>query len=467
MIARGEYIEVLIEKFADGGRSLARVDGFVVFVPWAAPGDRVRARVYKKKKGYAEAAIEEVLSPSALRVPPACAYFGSCGGCRWQHVEYQAQLDAKTESVHDALARVGQFADISVRPAIGSAKRYFYRNKMEFSFSANRWLTRAEIDSGGRFDTRFALGLHVPGHFDKVLDVHECHLQSTASAEMVNRIRDFVREQGWPPWNIRKHTGFLRHLVIRTGERTGDVMVNLVTNGFDAERMGEMAAFLQQDFPDVTTFVNTIHTGKAQTAVWRTDRNRVRSWRHSRPDRAAYVRDCAQFLFSDQYGPGRAVVRDGARFRRTATGGQGLRFVLRRRDYLHLCGGRRTLRDGRRTHRRSGQECARKRPDQWRGQLHLRAGRYGDRVRRRFRGAVRGGGCAARRSAAGGLHPKVVEQIGASGPDRFVYASCNPRTQARDLGLLRDAYRIEAAQPVDLFPHTPHIENVVKLRRKT
>ena len=467
MIARGDCIEADIEKFADGGKSLARVDGFVVFVPWAAPGDRVRARVYKKKKSYAEAAIEEVLSPSALRVPPVCAYFGSCGGCRWQHVEYQAQLDAKTESVQDALVRVGGFAEASARPAIGSAKRYFYRNKMEFSFSANRWLTRAEIDSGGRFDTRFALGLHVPGQFDKVLDVHECHLQSTASADMVNRIRDFVQEKGWAPWHIRKHTGFLRHLVIRTGERTGDVMVNLVTNGFDAERMGEMATFLQQDFPDVTTFVNTIHTGKAQTAFG---------------ERIETV--FGPGVIRDRIGPHTFEIAPNSFFQTNTAQAEQLYETVR--DFADL------------------------QPEDRVYDLYCGAGTISifvaDAVRcvtgvelieeavRNARANARTNGVdnctfvqgdmatvfdddfAARYGAAdvllvdpprAGLHPKVVEQIGASGPERFVYASCNPRTQARDLGLLRDAYRIEAVQPVDLFPHTPHIENVVKLRRKT
>ena len=466
MIARGAEIEVPIEKFAAGGRSLARVDGFVVFVPWAVPGDRVRARVYKKKKAYAEAAIEEVLAPSALRVSPPCPYFGTCGGCRWQHVKYQAQLDAKTDNVRDALTRIGQFEEVSVRPAIGSEKRYFYRNKMEFSFSANRWLTRAEIDSGGRFDTRFALGLHVPGHFDKVLDVRECHLQSVASYEMVNRIRDFVREKGWPPWRIRKHTGFLRHLVIRTGERTGEIMVNLVTNGFDAERMGEMAAFLRQDSPDVTTFVNTIHTGKAQTAFG----ERVETL--SGPG-----------VIRDRIGPHTFEIAPNSFFQTNTA--QAERLYETVRDFAELqpedrvydlyCGAgtisifvadavrcvtgveriAESVRDARANAEANGvKNCTFVQGDM--------PTAFGPDFAERYGAAD----VLLVDPPRAGLHPKVVGQIGASGPERFVYVSCNPGTQARDLGLLRDAYRIEAVQPVDMFPHTPHVENVVKLRRK-
>ncbi|MEX0600053.1 MAG: TRAM domain-containing protein, partial [Rhodothermales bacterium] len=188
MVKRGERLELHIDKFADRGKSLARKDGFVIFVPGGVPGDHVRARVYKKKKSFAEAEIEEVLSPSVLRTAARCYYFGTCGGCKWQHVDYDAQLDAKTQSVEDALVHNGGFEDVDVRPAIGSEKIYYYRNKMEFSFSAGRWLTREEIDTGRDFDTSFALGLHVPGTFDKVLDLKECHLQSPTSRALVNGV---------------------------------------------------------------------------------------------------------------------------------------------------------------------------------------------------------------------------------------------------------------------------------------
>lgn len=464
-LKRGDQVDLDIEKFADKGKSLARRNGYVVFVPGAVPGDRVRARIGKSKRSYAEAHLEEVLEPSPLRTQPRCFYFGTCGGCKWQHVEYQAQVDAKTQSVHDALVHNGGFKDVVVRPAIGSDNIYFYRNKMEFSFAASRWLTRDEIDSGESFDTDFALGLHVPGFFDKVLDIHECHLQSVRSVELVNAVRAFAKEHAWPPWDIRKHVGYLRHLVIRTGERTGELMANLVTNGFDEERIAHLAGHLQDEFPDITTFVNTINTGKAQTA------------------------------FGEEiktiYGPG--VIRDyigrhvfqiapNAFFQTNTVGAERLYDVAR--EFCDL------------------------RPDDLVYDLYCGAGTisiYVADAARRVVGIelIEEAVANARENAAengidncefevgdmltlfdldflerhghpdvlivdpprAGMHPKVVARIAEYGPARFVYVSCNPQTQARDLQMLVDHYRIEAVQPVDMFPHTHHIENVIKLRR--
>lgn len=438
----------------------------MVFVPWAVPGDRVRARVFRKKKKYAEAEVEDLLEPSDLRTEPRCFYFGTCGGCKWQHVNYRAQLDAKTDSVRDALIHTGSMHDVEVRPALGSEKVYFYRNKMEFSFSANRWLTREEIDSGKDFDTDFALGLHVPGNFDKVLDLHECHLQSILSREIVNAVRSFAKERRWAPWHIRKHNGYLRHLVIRTGERTGEVMVNVVTNGFDEGRMNELAAFLGERFPDVTTLVNTINTSHGQTAFGEEIRTiygpgviRDRIGRHTfeiaanaffqtntaqaerlyeitrsfaelRPDDLVYDLYCGAgtisiFIAADV----RKVVGielieeavENARANADANGVENCEFVAG--DMLHVFDGDFMQRHGR--------------PD-----------------------------VLVVDPPRAGLHPKVVERLAEHGPQRFVYVSCNPQTQARDVDLLRDAYAIEEVQPVDMFPHTHHVESVIKLRRR-
>ena len=186
-IKRGQHIELEIEKFADKGKSLARVDGFVVFVHGAVPGDRVRAYVFKKKKSYAEAKIDEVLKPSDLRTTPRCRYADECGGCKWQHVTYEAQLDAKRQSVEETFAYQSDFSDIEVPPVLGCEEPYRYRNKMDFDFSADRWLTAAEIDTGKDFDTDFAVGLHVPGNFFKVLDLEECHLPSAVTPKAAQR----------------------------------------------------------------------------------------------------------------------------------------------------------------------------------------------------------------------------------------------------------------------------------------
>ena len=428
------------------------------------PGDRIRARVAKARKKYAEAQLEEVIEPSTLRTEPRCFYFGTCGGCKWQHVDYQAQLDAKTDSVRDALVRTGGIEDVDVRPAIGSEKVYFYRNKMEFSFSASRWLTREEIDSGRDFDTDFALGLHVPGNFDKVLDLHECHLQSLLSREIVNSVRAFARDREWAPWDIRKHVGFLRHLVIRTGERTGEVMVNLVTNGFEEERMADLAEHLRRDFPAVTTFVNTINTSKAQTAFGEkihvifgpgVIHDRIGEFTFEIAANAFFQTNTAQAerLY--------AVARDFA--------------GLRPDDLVYdlYCGaGTISISLAGHVKRVVGVELideavANARANAAANEVHNCTFVAGDMLEvfnEQFVAQYGGPDLLIVDPPRAGLHPKVADRIAAFGPERFVYVSCNPQTQARDLSVMKEAYRIEAVQPVDLFPHTHHVETVAKLR---
>lgn len=454
-----------IEKFADRGKSLARTDGLVVFVPWAVPGDRVRARVFKKKKSYAEAEITELLEPSALRTEPRCFYFGTCGGCKWQHVDYPAQLDAKTQSVREALIHTGGFEDVEVERAIGSQKVYFYRNKMEFSFSASRWLTREEINSGREFDTNFALGLHVPGTFDKVLDLHECHLQSPTSRELVNGVRALAKEHGWEPWHIRRHTGFLRHLVIRTGERTGEIMVDLVTNGFDGAKIKVAADFLRRDFPEVTTFVNTINSGKAQTAFGEETRTIFGSG-----------------VIHDRVGPFTFEIAPNAFFQTNTAQAETLYEVaktfaeLQAGDLVYdlYCGaGTISIFLADAVRRVVGIELIDEAVQNARANAAANdvtnctfvTGDMRDLFNRTFIEEHGQPDVLVVDPPRAGMHPKVVEHVAELGPERFVYVSCNPQTQARDIEMLGDAYRIEAVQPVDLFPHTHHVENVIKLRR--
>ncbi len=435
-------------------------------MPWAVPGDRIRARVFKTKKNFAEASLEELLEPSELRTEPRCFYFGTCGGCKWQHVDYQAQLEAKTNSVRDALIHTGGFDDVRVSPAIGSEKVYFYRNKMEFSFSANRWLTREEIDSGRDFDTDFALGLHVPGNFDKVLDLHECHLQAPLSRALVNSVRAFAKERDWAPWHIRKHTGYLRHLVIRTGERTGEVMVNVVTNGFDEERMAEFAEHLRSEFPEVTTLVNTINTSKAQTAF-------------GEEIRVIY----GSGVIHDQIGKYTFEIAANAFFQTNTAQAERLYEIARgfagltADDVVYdlYCGaGTISIFAADQVAKVIGVELIDEAVENARANAASNgvenctfvAGDMLEVFDRDFLGAHGAPDVLIVDPPRAGLHPKVAERIASFGPERFVYVSCNPQTQARDLSMMKEAYDIEAVQPVDLFPHTHHVETVAKLRRR-
>ncbi len=462
---RGKTIELTIEKFADKGMALARVDGFVVLVREGVPGDRVNARIYKKKKNYAEAEIEDVLEPSDLRTEPRCYYFSTCGGCRWQHVSYDAQLQAKKESVEGALIHQGGFdlEQVEVRPTIGAPDIYFYRNKMEFSFSAQRWLTPEEIATGKDFDTDFALGLHVPGNPFKVLDLHECHLQSEVSQRLVNGVRDFAKKHEWAPWHIRKHEGFLRHLVIRQAANTGDLMVNLVTNGYDEERMELLSGFLQREFPEVTTLVNTINTGVAQTAFGE-----------------AIHTIYGPGVIHDKIGSYRFQIASNAFFQTNTRQAERLYEVAKSFGnfqpddlvYDLYCGaGTISIYIADAVKRVVGVELVEEAVANAKTNAELNgvdncsfvSGDMkelftADFVEQHGRPDV-----LLVDPPRGGMHPDVVKQIRALRPPRFVYVSCNPQTQARDLSMLSGAYTIEDVQPVDLFPHTQHIENVVSL----
>ncbi len=464
-LTKGTEIVLDIEKFADRGKSLAQIDGYVVFVNGAVPGDKIRARIFKRKKNYAEGRLLEVLTESPLRTKARCPYFGPCGGCKWQHVAYAAQCEAKRQLVEEALTHQGGMEAPVVSPTLGAKEIYFYRNKMEFSFSAERWLTPEEIASDERFDTHFALGLHAPGNFSKVIDLNQCHLQSEMSVKIVNEIRTFTRSLGWKPWNIRRHNGFLRHLVIRTGEHTGELMVNLVTNGFAAERMTELGAHLQKTLPEVTTFVNTVNTGVAQTAFGE-----------------AIHTIYGPGVIHDCIGPHRFEIAPNAFFQTNTKQAEQLYRVvrefaeLRSDDLLYdlYCGAGTIslfVADG--VRQVVGVELIEEAVANARANAEANGVtnctfRSGDLMRMFTPEFVTTHGhpdVLIVDPPRAGMHKKVVAQIARLQPERFVYVSCNPQSQAQDLAMLKDAYAVEAVQPVDLFPHTHHIENVVKLRR--
>jgi 23S rRNA (uracil1939-C5)-methyltransferase len=484
-LQRGDEVALTIEKFADRGKSLARLAGedgappggragYVVFVEGAVPGDRVRARVFKRKKAFAEARLLEVLEPSPLRTAPRCAYFEACGGCKWQHVRYEAQLEMKRQTVADALAHAGGFdlaaLGVDVRPTLGADRDegsggvYFYRNKMEFSFSAQRWLTDWEIASGEAHDRGFALGLHVPGRFDRVLDLRACYLQSEWSVRLVNGVRDFAKAHGWRPWDPKRQRGYLRHLVIRQPAHTDDRMVNLVTSHEDDARMDAFAGWLRAGFPGVKTLINTINSSPAQTAFGE-----------------KMVTVFGPGVVRDRLGRYTFEIAANAFFQTNTRQAERLYEVaaafadLRPGDLVYdlYCGaGTIALYVSDRVRRVVGVELIEEAVRNARanaaangvGNCHFVAG---DMLKLFTPAFVEEHGrpdVLIVDPPRAGMHPKVVAQVARLRPERLVYVSCNPQTQARDLALLGDRYRIRAVQPVDLFPHTHHVENVVALQ---
>jgi len=465
-LKKGSIVELEIEKFADKGKSLSRLDGYVVFVAGAVPGDKITARVFKKRKKFAEAALVDILEPSPLRTDPKCKYFLTCGGCKWQHVDYQAQLDAKRQSVQDAFEHHGGFESVEVLGTIGAEETYYYRNKMEFSFSAGRWLTPDEISSGDEFDTSFALGLHVPGNFAKVLDLTECHLQSELSASIVNGVRAFALKKDWKPWHPRKHVGYLRHLVIREARNTDELMINLVTSHYDIDRIKVFSKFLKKEFPQVTTLVNTINSTPAQTAFG--------SEMHT---------VFGDGVIHDRIGDATFEIASNAFFQTNTVQAEILYKVaaefaeLKPDDLVYdLYSGAGTITCYLAPHvkhvvgveliEEAVQNARRNAED---NKIENVSFVTGDMLRLFNSSFIAKHGTPnvlIVDPPRAGLHPKVVAQIAALAPDRFVYISCNPLTQARDLAMMSEVYDVEKVQPVDLFPHTHHIESVALLRKK-
>ena len=473
---RGEELRLTVERFAAEGKTVARFEGLVVFVHGGVPGDDVRVRVSKVKKSFLEAEVTQILTPSPLRIEPRCRYFGVCGGCTWQHVGYDAQAVFKRQHVIDALERVGGFRGIEVNPALGAEEVFYYRNKMEFSFGT-RWRTKNEMAAADRDAEasgeaeRFALGLHIPGRFDRVLDIEECFLQSETSVRIVNTVRAFCLEQRLPVYSTQNHEGYLRNLVVRESKRTGDVMINLVTKDDRPEVMKALCARLLASIPFVTTIVNNITSRLSQVAVGDTEK--------------AY------------HGPGYILEMLGKRtyrvsansfFQTNTSQAERLYEAVRRMAHfepgdlvfdlysgtgtiaLHIADDVREV-IGIETVGSAVADAERNAALNKVRNCRFVRGELKDTLSRDMQWFSPG----ARPDVVivdpprAGLHEHVVRQLLRLAPRRIVYVSCNPATQARDLKLLaaEGVFLPDEVQPVDMFPHTYHIENVVSLVRAT
>lgn len=466
MLSRDDVIELEIESAAYEGKSVGRIDGLVVFVPFAVPGDRVLARVVKRRRRYAEARIEEVLRASADRVEPRCVYFGTCGGCRLQNVAYARQIEAKREQVASLLERIGQFKNPPVAATLPSPSPFFYRNKMEFSFGNRRWLTKEEIAAEGRVDRDFALGLHIPGRFDRILDLHECHLQSEWTPRLVNRVRELALEEGWEAYDTIENRGFLRNLIVRMARRTGQTMVVLVTAFSEPSRLEILGSRLQEEFPAVTTLINSVNstrspvpTGEHESVIFGPgfieERMgdllfRITPWAFFQPNSlqaerlfgvvAEYSRMSPDDLLFDLYcGLGSIGLLLASRVRRVVgveSHPEAVRLAMLNAEQNGV----------RNSAFHAGDALMALKPD-----FQRRHGKPDTVILDPPRV---------------GLHPDVARALIRARPPRIVYTSCNPATLARDLQLLSEHYQLEAVQPVDMFPQTFHIETVAALSRK-
>jgi len=469
---KNDVIRLRIEALAFGGQGVAHTDeGFTVFVRNALPEQEVDVKIVKKRKNYAEAIINRVVSASRFQVEPRCSYYGACGGCLLQHLDYAEQLVQKQRQVIETIEHIGGFQDLTMLSIMPSPEQYYYRNKMEFSFSNRRWLTHSEISSQQIFDNNFCLGLHAPGRFDKVVDVHCCFLLSERSNLVLNQIRAFAKNSQLAPYTTQDHSGYWRFVVIRESKQLDGMMVNLVTAADSAgdRLLEQLAQQLTTTFPFITTVVHNINKKKAQIAVG--DEERILfgpGYIEEKLDDLIY-RISANSFFQTNSAQAENM------YRLIAQWGD---FNKDQVVYDLYCGaGSIALFIANKVQKVVGFEIVAQALRD--AELNSRINRIancefveGD-LKDQFADPAK---VLARYDwpaiiiidpPRSGMHPSLPDKIVQLQPNTIFYVSCNPATLARDLKLIcQDKYRIDLIQPIDMFPHTAHCETVVRLLKK-
>ena len=458
---------IRIESVAAEGKALAHTeDGMVVFVPFAVPDDIVDIKVTKKKKNYMEGVVSRIVTPSPSRLEPFCTHFGICGGCKWQPLPYEMQLEAKRQQVYDQLVRIGHLEVPEIRPTLPSPRTKLYRNKLEFSFSSKRWILPEEDPENIPPQDRAGLGFHVGKFFDKVLDIKQCHLQKEPS----NKIRLFAKEyavsHGLKFFDIRENKGFVRNMFVRTTE-SGEVMVIMCFFHEDRKVREGMLDAMIEAFPEITSLYYVINT-KLNDSI---------------NDQECVLYKGSDAIYESMEG---LKFRIGPKSFYQTNSLQAERLYKVARDFAALTGDELVydLYTGTGTIAQFVACKARKVigieyvpeaiEDAW---ANARANGIdncefiaGDMKDILTDGFVKEKGrpdVIILDPPRAGIHPDVAKVILGASPARIVYVSCNPASQARDLAVLGEKYRITAVQPVDMFPHTQHVENVCALELKT
>lgn len=472
------YLEnIEIEATAAEGNGLAHVDGKVVFVRQGIPGDIVDIQVNKVRSGYSQGFIARMVKPSPSRLNPFCEHFGDCGGCTWQTLPYDMQIAFKQQQVVDQLTRIGHLELPEVSPILGSGKTDHYRNKLEYTFSNRRWLLAGEDYSVLSDEERLGLGFHVSGFFDKVLDIKECHLQREPSNAIRLFIKKYAVEHGLSFYDLRQNVGFLRTMVVRTTS-TGENMLVLC---FGGDAMGEDARPAQEAlleavrtrFPEITSLyyvINpkgndnfsdlpcTLYSG-SEAVYERMEDLRFKigpkSFYQTNSEQAyrlySVVRDFVREGVSNRLETDKPVIYDLY----TGTGTIALFLASLAAKVVGIEYVPEAIEDARVNARENGIDNA-----------EFFAGDMKDVLNAGFIAEHGEPGIVVLDPPRAGIHPDVARVLLACAPKRMVYVSCNPATQARDLAVFSSMYDIIHVQPVDMFPHTTHVENVVSLVRR-
>lgn len=456
---------VEIKDVAAEGNSIARVDDKVVFIPFGAPGDIVDVKIDRRRKNYSEGHIERIVTPSAIRVEPPCSHFGTCGGCRWQHLPYEFQLKCKQQQVVDALERIAKVGLPEISPIKGSERIWEYRNKMEYTFSNRCWLTFEQLRSGEDVPDRTAAGFHIPGAFDKVLDIERCHLQD----DLGNRIRIFIkqygREHGLSFYDLRANTGLLRNLMIRIAS-TGQVMALMQFGEDDPEAIEALMLAVQAEFPQITSLLYVVNTklndtiGDLEIRTFAGQpyiEEEMEGLRFRVGPKSFYQTNSRQAYELYKVAREAAALTGDELVYDLYTGtGTIANFVARRaRRVIGIEYVEDAIVDARLNSQINGID-----------NTLFYAGDMKDVLTDGFIAEHGRPDVMIIDPPRAGMHQDVVDVIMRAEPARLVYVSCNPATQARDIALLDAKYRVVAVQPVDMFPHTHHVENFVTLLRR-
>lgn len=454
-----------ITTLAAEGKSIGRYEGAVVFVPMTVPGDVVDVQIRAKHRRFMEGTVVRFVKRSDKRVEPVCEHFGVCGGCKWQNLPYDEQLRYKTEQVRDQLTRIGKVELPEISPCLGSAKQLFYRNKLEFTFADRRWLTYEEIAAGGEIEPAPALGFHVPNMFDKVLDINKCWLQADPSNAIRDEIKRYCIEHGYSFHNVREHQGLMRGIIIRTAS-TGDVMLSVIFNENDQPRIKALLDHVHERFPQITSLIYFVNekwndslTDQTPVCYWGKDHifEEMEGLRFKVGPKSFYQTNSAQAY--ELY----KVAREFADLKPTDT-------------LYDLYTGTGTIANfcARRCKKVVGVEYVPEAIEDAKvnsaiNGIENTAFYAGDMKKVLDKSFVERNGrpdVIILDPPRAGVDEPVIDVILAAAPERIVYVSCNPATQARDLALMNGQYKVVAVQPVDMFPHTHHVENVVKLVRR-
>lgn len=458
------FEEVSIIDIAEEGKGVGKADDLVLFVDKAVPGDIVDVEVYRKKKNFGEGKIARLKKASEHRVTPFCEHFGTCGGCKWQHMTYNAQLQFKQKAVHDALTRLAKIDVGHMLPIVPSPADRYYRNKLEFTFSDKRWLYDGENRDNEQLDMN-ALGFHIPGRFDKILDINHCYLQADPSNDLRNQLNAFAKAQGISYYNLKNHEGALRNLIIRTST-TGELMVIVVFAYASEDEVNAVMGFVDQNFPQITSLLYIINQKKNDTIF----DQEVLAWRGP------------EYIHEEMNG---IKFRIGPKSFYQTNSVQALHLYEIARDFAGFKGDERVydLYTGAGTianfvagsvREVIGVEYVPSAIEDAKINSAINnitntkfyAGDMKDVLNSEFVAEHGKPDVIITDPPRAGMHTDVVERLMEIEAPKIVYVSCNAATQARDLVVLKEKYNVTKIQPVDMFPHTQHVENVVLLELK-